>query len=267
MAQKLGKKTILYANGIGPIYSKSNEKKAADILKNITLATTRDEESYNDLIKMGIDKDKIYHTADEAVTVIQNKNLNAYKNDFKNYINGDYIVISVRKWKYLKSDFFGAFSAAIDIICRENNLIPVYIVMEPKNDRNISEHLSTLNGRAYLADVGGDIEKTLSVVRSAEAIISMRLHTLIFAAVFGIPMIGVSYDPKVRGFMNDVFDDDIYTVELKDFTKNILTEKFNMLMSDKENAKIKINESAKKLCEKAGENADLFIKAMYGEED
>jgi len=269
-AQKLGKKTILYANGIGPIYYKKNQKKAEETLKNITFATIRDKESYNSLIEMGIDKNKLAPTADEAITVKQNSNLNAYKKDFKEFLTQtmnhaipvNYIVISVRKWKYLNADFFGVFSAAVDIICRENNLIPVYIVMEPKNDRSISEHLSTLNGRAYLADVSGDIEKVLAVVRSAEAVISMRFHTLVFAAAFGIPMIGISIDPKIGSFLNDVFDSDIYTVELKSFTKNMLAEKFKILMSDKENVKNKIAGAADRLCGEAAENADLFIKAM-----
>ena len=262
MAQKLGKKTILYANGIGPIYNKNNQKKAIETVKNITLATIRDKESYDYIINMGTAQNKIYYTADEAVTVRQNHNLNAYKKDFKEFIKGDYIIISVRKWRNLGVDFFGMFSAAIDIICRENNLIPVYIVMHPQYDKIISERLSTLNGRAYLADVSGDIEKTLAIIKSARAVISMRLHTLIFAAAFGVPMIGISIDPKIRSFLSDLFDGDIYTAELKDFSKNTLTEKFNILMSNKESAENKISEKAAQLCEKAAENADLFIKAM-----
>ena len=267
IAQKMGKKTVLYANGIGPIYYKKNQVKAAGILKNITLATIRDKESYDCLIEMGIDKNKICLTTDEAITVRQNYNLNAYKNDFKEFIKGGYIVISVRKWKYLNPDFFEVFSAATDIICRENNLIPVYIVMQPENDKNISEYLSTLNGRAYLADVGGDIEKTLAIVRSAEAVISMRFHALIFAAVFGIPMLGISIDPKIRSFLNDIYDGDTYTVESKDFSKDMLIEKFNNLIADKENIKNKISRKTEGLCEKAKENADLFIKAMDWEDD
>ena len=262
-AQKLNKKTILYANGIGPLYDKKNKKQTENLMRKITLATIRDEESYDYLNKMELNKDKIYLTSDEALTVKQNKHLSAYKKDFKEYIKGEYIVVSVRKWKYLDADFFGKFSAAIDIICRENHLIPVYIVMHPKIDRKISEHLSTLNGKAYLADVGGDIEKILSIVRSAEAVISIRLHALIFAAAFDIPMIGISSnDPKVKSFMRDLFDNDDYTVGLKDFSKDRLTEKFNILMANKENVKNKINGAAKSLCEKAGANSELFLQAM-----
>jgi polysaccharide pyruvyl transferase WcaK-like protein len=115
----------------------------------------------------------------------------------------------VRKWKEADSVFFAEFAAAIDIICRETKLIPVYVVMDPKRDKVVSEHLASLNSKGYVVrSSDSDIEKILTVVRSATAVISMMLHTVIFAAAFGIPMVGISYDPKVKGFLNDVFKND-----------------------------------------------------------
>jgi polysaccharide pyruvyl transferase CsaB len=278
-AQRLGKKTVLYANGIGPIYHNKNQKKAEKIVRGITLATIRDEDSYNYLIRLGMDKSRVHLTADEAVTINQNNYFDPYKKDFREYLAGraapgaaqppagDYVVVSVRKWKYLKSDFFVRFAAAMDIICREHALIPVYIVMQPKNDKLLSERLSALNGRAYFANVGGDIEKTLTIIRSAQAVISMRLHTLIFAAAFGVPALGISYDPKVGSFLNSVFGGDGYTVELKDFSKDSLTDKFKVLMSNKESVREQINKAAERLYEKAALNAELFFEIIREETD
>ena len=261
-AQKLGKKTILYANGIGPIYLEKNQAKAAVVAENLTMATLRDEDAYNYLLKLGINKDRAYLTADEVSTIRQNDYFDAYKKDFREYIKGDYVVVSVRRWKYAGPEFFGKMAAAIDVICRLHNLIPVYIVMQPKNDRLVSERLSQLRGNAYFADVGGDIEKTLSIVRSAKAVISMRLHTLIFAAAFGVPMIGISYDPKVTGFLKPVYGCGDYTIELAEFSKEALIEKFNLLMANEEAARAKISGAAKALCDRASENAGLFLRAM-----
>jgi polysaccharide pyruvyl transferase CsaB len=266
-AQKLGKKTVLYANGIGPLYAEKSKKQTEKIIKNITLATIRDEESYNCLTGVGACKEKIYLTADEALTVKQNKYIDPYKRAFKNFIKNNYIVVCVRKWRGLGSEFFSQFAAAVEVICREYNLTPVYIAMEP-NDKGISAHLASLNGRAYLAEAGGDIEKTLAVVRSAEAVISMRLHMHVFAAAFGVPMIGVSYDPKIDGFLNSIFGDGRYTIGLNDFSKDRLAEKFNLIMADNKNGALKaqIAESAEKLREKAELNAVLFMEAMEFDE-
>ena len=259
-AQKLGKKTVLYSNGIGPLYREKNKKRTEDLLRNITLATIRDEDSYNYLTN--INREKVFLTADEALTIKQNSYLNAYKKDFKEFIKGGYIAICVRKVRYFDAEFFGKFSAAIDVICRNSGLIPVYVVMEPKNDKKILENLSTLHSKAYCANADGDIEKVLSIVRSAEAVISFRLHLLVFAAAYNIPMIGISYDPKVKSFLNEIFESDKYTIELKDFSKESLIEKFQMVMAEKEEIKNKINIASGKLYEKAATNADLFLNIM-----
>lgn len=264
-AQKYGKKTILYANGIGPLYLDKNIKKVKDVMQNITLATIRDETSYNMLSEMGIDVENsnIHFTTDEAITIKHNKYFDAYKKDFREYIKGDYIVISVRKWKDTGSTFFAEFAAAVDIICRETKLIPVYVVMEPKNDRALSEHLALLNSKGYVIKSGeSDIEKILTVVRSASVVISMRLHTTIFAAAFGVPMIGISYDPKVGSFLNQIFGNDDYTVDIKNFNKDILIEKFRALISYKGEIRTTVEEATEKLCESARNNVELFIQEI-----
>ncbi|MCL1794917.1 MAG: polysaccharide pyruvyl transferase CsaB [Oscillospiraceae bacterium] len=261
-AQKLGKKTILYANGIGPLYEEKNKERTKLLMQKITAATIRDRESYDILEKMGIDNDKITLTEDEAMTIGKNSHLNSYEKDFKEFIKGEYIVISARKQKHMSVEFLEKFSAAVNAICRSNNLIPVYLVMHPKEDRKISEYLSSLDKRAYLADVGGDISKALAIVRSAEAVVAMRLHALIFAAVFEVPMIGIAYDPKLRSFLGSIYESDAYTCPLKNFSKEALTDKFSVLISNKEEIKGKIKSAAKRQIEKAEKNAGLFLQAM-----
>jgi polysaccharide pyruvyl transferase WcaK-like protein len=236
-------------------------------MQNITLATIRDEMSYNMLLDMGIGGEKIHLTADEVITVKQNKYLDAYKRDFKEYIKGDYAVISVRKWKSAGAAFFAEFAAAVESLCRENRLIPVYVVMEPKTDKSLSEYLAGLNSKGYVikgteTGIQPEIEKIVTVVRSAAAVISMRLHTAIFAAAFGIPVIGISYDPKVQGFLNDIFGNDDYTVGIQEFNKDALIQKFSALMSRRDEITAQVENSAARLCEKAKQNAELFINEI-----
>ena len=47
-------------------------------------------------------------------------------------------------------------------------------------------------------------EEMMGIIGHTRVIISMRLHTLIFAAVQRVPMIGLVYDPKVRSFLDAV---------------------------------------------------------------
>ena len=261
-AQKLGKKTILYANGIGPLYDEKNKKQTKLLMQKITFATIRDTDSYDYLAKIGIETQKLRLTEDEAMTVVENSRLNSYDKDFREFIKGAYMVISVRKQKHQSVAFLEKFSAAVNSICRESGLIPVYLVMHPKEDKKISEYLTSLNKNAYLADVGGDISKALAIIRSAEAVVAMRLHALIFAAAFGIPMVGIAYDPKVRSFLGSMYGSDAYTCPLKNFSKEALSGRFNALISNRQELKGKIEDAAKRQLEKANENAGLFLRAM-----
>lgn len=60
------------------------------------------------------------------------------------------------------------------------------------------------------------------------AIVGMRYHSNIFAAKMGVPFIAVSYEDKMKSFMERWGYRD-YMVEIDDFNADILKEKFSML--------------------------------------
>ena len=46
-----------------------------------------------------------------------------------------------------------------------------------------------------------DVEEMLGLLGNLHMMIGMRLHSLIMAAVMGVPIVGISYDPKIDSFM------------------------------------------------------------------
>ena len=65
-----------------------------------------------------------------------------------------------------------------------------------------------------------------------DVLVGVRLHSLIYAAVMGVPMIGVSYDPKVDSFLASIERPTHFTVE--NFTLEGFQSAFAETMEDRE---------------------------------
>ncbi len=57
---------------------------------------------------------------------------------------------------------------------------------------------------AYVAPAAEDAEAMLGLIGSMDLLISMRLHTIIFAARERVPVVGCVYDPKVEAFLKQL---------------------------------------------------------------
>jgi hypothetical protein len=45
------------------------------------------------------------------------------------------------------------------------------------------------------------MEKGLDMIGRMDLMVGVRLHSLIFSAIQGVPLVGISYDPKIDGFL------------------------------------------------------------------
>ena len=68
-----------------------------------------------------------------------------------------------------------------------------------------SRRYGGLSGRKYLS------EDMLSIIGCMDLLVGVRLHSLIYAAIMGVPLIGISYDPKCTAFLNSVGLDKLST--------------------------------------------------------
>ena len=74
------------------------------------------------------------------------------------------------------------------------------------------------------------IDEVVAYTSQFDFILGMRLHSLIMAHAVGVPMIGLSYDPKVASFLNEV--NAPYCVDVDDL-KNILIDLWIILKRKK----------------------------------
>ena len=200
-AKKAGCKVMLYGCGIGPIHREKNRKRTQKCLDRYAdLICVRDRQSLNFLKDLGVTKPTIHLTADPALL--------ADAGDV-NYLHScgldpkeNYALFSLRPWQgYEEKDFI----RIVEYVYNTHKLVPVLYCMEPKRDLAVLRSLAkSLHCPYLILDADSDGKQTLTLIKRMSLVVSMRLHTLIFAAGQGIPMVGIVYDPKVSGFLDDL---------------------------------------------------------------
>jgi polysaccharide pyruvyl transferase CsaB len=206
-AKMLGNKVMMYGCGIGPVTGKWDIKIAAKVINScVDVITLREKFSREELSRFGVTKPEIVVSSDPALTL---KPASADRVDEvfrKSGLSpeGKYICFSVRKWTNF-DEKAPIFAAAADFARDNLGLEPVFVNINIREDAAATELVrSQMIGQSGIISVPMDIELTIGVLSRMRAMISMRLHGLIFAASQGVPLVGVSYDPKVTAFLESV---------------------------------------------------------------
>jgi len=92
-----------------------------------------------------------------------------------------------------------------------------------------------------------DLDEVNEFYKTLDLFIGVRLHSLIFSAVNGIPFIGISYDPKTDSLIEEMGYQDKITTE--NITVDKLQSTYNKIMNQEDDIKdqiIKIVRSKRK---------------------
>lgn len=203
-AKFMNKKVMLYANGIGPVKNHMNFKKVKSTLNRADLITLREPSSLDELKKFGVDKPRTVVTADPAFNLFcaSKKETEMLLDSIGLEKGKQYFVAAIRPWKSTGRDFCDAVAQAADYAHEKYGLECVFIQMQPTRDRAITAACAAqMKSKAHIAERTLSPDLTLGLVSGAEFVLGMRLHTLIYAAKCGTPVIGISYDPKVDSIM------------------------------------------------------------------
>ena len=102
---------------------------------------------------------------------------------------------------------------ALDNIAQKGYL-PIFIPMQKKFDMEISLRIaSKMKEKSKILDCEMSVCDMLSVIGQCNIVCGMRLHMLIFASVMNVPMAGIAYDPKIKGFMEYMHQKNYITLE------------------------------------------------------
>lgn len=234
LAQLLGKQTFIYSQGIGPISTPRNRRLTASILRRADGIVVRDAKSRDLLLEIGVPGQLVHVTADPVIRVkrpdpAQGLRILEREGCPKERLTVGWAVKARKPNREFLQEVYRCILWLREEYGADSVLIPFFYDEDVGACENVARRLDGKAGclrQKYLS------EETLSIIGCMDVLVGVRLHSLIYAAVMGVPMIGVSYDPKVDSFLASIERPTHFTVE--NFTLEGFQSAFAETIRDRE---------------------------------
>lgn len=280
LAIRIGKTTILYANSIGPLNWWINRWLVKKYLNQVDLITLRDEASAELLKQIGVCS-KIEVTADVVFSFLDESG-DAETGDEDGRKEGGYVCMALRHWYDIHPFIPVSICNKLHIRSRKNKrLYQTYVQTMAETTRYVNEvwhrkvvFVSFLYGRdgAVARDVltlAGKREneiiedeymnpkETINIIRHADMLIGMRLHSIIYAICTLTPVLPVIYSSKVAGMVS-LNQLEQYSISMEELEANRMIRQLNLVWQNREQQRKIMREQNGIMREKENRNRKLL---------
>lgn len=215
----LGKRLFCFGIGAKPIRSKRGAAFLMFLLRRAELISVRDEPSRDELLRLGVDKQvtvtgdsALFLPPDEPETgfrklsdcgVDTSKPMAAFcpralSSDYRRHYH------EPLSWRQI-AEVRRVIARVADRLSGEGYevvFVPMHCAPYDDDLQEIRAITGLMRGRSPgMVDAGMLPGEAMAVLGRMGLVFGLRLHSLIMAAVQGVPVVGVGYDPKIRGFM------------------------------------------------------------------
>ena len=266
LAKLLGKKVFIYSQGIGPIDHAFNRRATARALKKADGIVVRDERSAKLLEQIGLPQERIVITADPVIRMKRpdrtvGREILARAGIKK---DGRLTVGWAIREKNRDSTFVREITECIRWLRENYDAESVLIPFHYEEDREVCSVIAErTNGAAKCLSEKYLSEDMLSIIVNMDVLVGVRLHSMIYAAIMGVPIIGVSYDPKCTAFLNSVGLDSLSTRE--SFSAEAFKAEFARVLETGKEQTATVAENMRRLQKELDTNEEMIRDIMEGQ--
>ena len=207
-ARAMGCRVMMYGCGIGPVKRPGGVRSTRRTISScVDIITLREPDSMEELRRFGVEGPEMILSSDPALTLspAPAEEIDAAFNSAGAEAHGRYICFALRSWPGFEEKV-PAIAAAARYAHERYGLTPAFVSINHRSDGEAAGIVAaSLEGVPHVLIPGPmPSDLAIGVMSRMEIVVSMRLHGLIFAAGQGVPLVGVSYDPKVTAFLRCV---------------------------------------------------------------
>lgn len=264
VAKILRKRVMLYANGIGPVNGRFNRQLIKYVVNKVDFITLRENMSAADLKAIGVKKPEIHITADPAFTLKSVSEDRVFDIFLKEGIplDRDIIGVSVRSWNgFNGEDFIGKIAAVCDRFVREGKTVLLIPMQFPKDVAISKKLMNIMSEKSFILKNEYTPSEILGIIGKVHVMLSMRLHTLIFAGVKRVPMAGIIYDPKVEYYLDVLGMPAGGDIRIASIDEGNLYKCLSCIFDNYDDYVLRLDKKVEILEKKAREN-DIFLEGQ-----
>ncbi|RUS49202.1 polysaccharide pyruvyl transferase CsaB [Cohnella sp. AR92] len=216
LARMRGKPTFVYAQGIGPVNRAMFRPWIARAFRKAAYVSVRDGESAELLADFGVARDRIDVVPDPVMGLPLPQ---AGAAGGGNGTDKPIVGVSVRFWRSDRADLdraAGALQALAERRSVRLRFLPFHRGSDEDASLYVMERLGRFAADAEMTPAHEAPQDMLREVDRCSLLVGMRLHSLIYAANREVPLLGLSYDPKIDQFLGRLGARAIGTTEALD---------------------------------------------------
>ncbi|MBI6864367.1 polysaccharide pyruvyl transferase CsaB [Lysinibacillus fusiformis] len=259
IAKWLKKPVFVYAQGMGPINHSLSKLIVRKTFNKVEQITVRDKASQTLLTEIGVRKET--KIVPDPVMGLNGGDFHCEWLDQESLTAESYISVSVRDWPSTIA-YKEKIAHSLDQLVRQGEQI-VFLPMHGEHDLKTSQEVAALmQEKSLIAPSDLSIEEKIAVIGQSQLLIGMRLHSLIFSAIYATPFIAISYDPKIDAFADIVDQPVIGHVEKDDWNGVTLFERAIAMLESYTTVRENMRQAVLPLQHEATATAKLAIETF-----